>query len=153
GLVAVAISAGACAGCRSGGSMPSSTSPGSSTPDLTPTSHEQGFTSDDGGSFLAPESLARNTAPGPTGFALHRPPPRKPLLNLVLTTQPHDGTVAALIDAERGKVRIVKETPHGPDIVVEETWPIGGDGGKAMVLFAVRDGIALRLACIGTEST
>jgi hypothetical protein len=153
-LVVAAISACMYISCGNGASVPSSSSSGSSPTSFTPAKNEQWFTSDDGWSFLAPKDLMRNTAPGTTGFAVYRPPPGKPILNIVLTTQPHAGDVAALVDAERTKVKIVKETPTGSDVLVEETWPIGDDdGGRALVLFAVRNGVAIRLACIGSEST
>jgi hypothetical protein len=152
-LVVAAISACMYIGCGNGASVPSSTSSGSAPASVTANSNEQWFTADDGWSFLAPKELTRNTAPGTTGFAVYRPPPAKPILNIVLTTQPHTGDVTALVDAERTKVKIVQETPKGSDVIVEETWPIGDDGGRAMVLFAVRDGVAIRLACIGSEST
>lgn len=113
---------------------------------------EARFTADDGWSFLAPKDFARSTAPGTTGFAVSRPPPAKPILNVVLTTEPFDGNAAAFVDKERAKVRIVKEEANRFGTIVEETWPLGGgENGVALVLLAVEDGVGIRLACLGTS--
>jgi hypothetical protein len=115
---------------------------------------EKRFTSDDGWSFLAPKDFERNTAPGTTGFAVYRPPPAKPLLNIVLTTQAFDGNVSAFVDEERAKVRIVKEESTSRGVRVEETWPLGeGEHGVAMVLFTVQEGVGARLACLGSGTS
>lgn len=115
---------------------------------------ERWFSTDDGWSFVAPKDLERNSAPGTTGFAVYRPPPAKPMLNIVFTTEGFDGNVSAFVDKERAKTRIVKEQGTGSGIVVEETWPIGGgDNGVALVLLAVQDGVGRRLACLGSSAS
>lgn len=114
---------------------------------------EKRFTTDDGWSFLAPKTFERNTAPGTTGFAVYRPPPTKPILNIILTTEAFDGNVAAFVDKERAKIRIVKETASGFGVTVEETWSLGeGEQGIALVLLAVQNGVGIRLACLGRSS-
>jgi hypothetical protein len=134
---------------------PKADSPGDQPPPaIAARPDEKRFTSPDGWSFVAPKELEPNTAPGTTGFAVYRPPPAKPILNIVLTTEPFDGTVSAFVDQERAKVRIVKEETTPSGVRVEETWSLGeGEQGFAMVLFSVREGVGARLACLGNRAT
>lgn len=116
---------------------------------VQPGPDEKSFSTDDGWSFLAPKDFERNNAPGTTGFAVYRPPPAKPILNIVFTTEGFDGDRSAFVDKERAKVRIVKEQATDRGVVVEETWPIGqGEHGVAMVLLTVDNGVGIRLACL-----
>lgn len=118
-------------------------------PSLGLRADEKWFTTDDGWSFVAPANFERNTAPGTTGFAVFRPPPAKPLLNIVFTWEPFDGDTSAFVATERAKVTIVKETANGHGVVVEESWPIGpNESGMALVALSVVDGFGVRLACI-----
>lgn len=120
---------------------------------IEPRDDEKRFTSPDGWSFVAPKTLERNSAPGTTGFAVYRPPPAKRILNIVLTTEPFDGNVAAFVDKERAKIRIVKEDRSAFGVTVEETWSLGeGEQGVALVLLAVQNGVGIRLACLGRLS-
>lgn len=143
-----------CVGC--GNAPPANAAPPEDKPPplLPARDDEKRFTSDDGWSFLAPKDFERSTAPGTTGFAVFRPPPAKPILNIILTTEGFDGNVSAFVEKERAKIHIVKEQASGFGVTVEETWPLGeGEHGIAIVLLAVQDSVGIRLACLGGATT
>jgi hypothetical protein len=117
---------------------------------VAPTADEKRVTTDEGWSFIVPKGLERTTAPGTTGFALHRPPPAKPILNIVFTSESFDGDTSAFVAKERAKVQIEKEQPKSGAVVVEETWALGdGQAGVALVSLQVVGGRGIRLACLG----
>ena len=118
-------------------------------PQIAAGADEKWFSTENGWSFLAPKDFERQTAPGTTGFAVYRPPPAKPILNIVFTTEGFDGNVSAFVDKERANMRIVKEQARGSGVIIEETWPLGeGEHGVALVLLAVENGVGIRLACL-----
>jgi hypothetical protein len=150
-ILAAESTACVCVGC---GNAPPATPRAEDPPPawVAPRDDERSFTTDDGWSFVAPKAFERSTAPGTTGFAVYRPPPAKPNLNIVLTTEGFDGNVSAFVDKERAKIKIVKEQPSGFGVAVEETWRLGDDeNGVALVLLAVQDGVGIRLACLGSD--